>query len=563
MPVPPINIVISGIDKFSRNFGAASKSITRFGKSAERVGRSMTMGLTVPLAIMGASTLKTAADFETSMNRVQNLTKATEAQMSQMSRTARELGATTQFTASEAAGAMGFLGMAGFEANKIIGAMPGTLQLAAAAQMDLAQAADIASNIMTPFNMKAEEMVRVSDVLTETFQSTNTSMEQLAEAMVYVAPIASSAGVAFEETSAAIGLLGNAGIQASMAGTTLRKAISSIIKPTSEAKKVFQKLNIPKNQLIDAEGNVRSLATVIEALEKSGASTADIMAIFGQRAGPGMAALLTQGSKALKDMTEQVEDSSGAAKKAADVNMKGLNGQLKKLRSAFEELQLAIADSGLLEWATRFVGKLTVMVRKLSQLNPTILKMATIFGMVLAAIGPILIIVGKIAIAIGAIGPVVAKLGVAFGAIKVAVIAVASAIGVLGALIIAAVGIWAYNIYQIKQGWSEVVSVFTDWNHALETAKIMIADIGYSLGRLVLPKFLEKKFGLDQESVEGRRYEKRMANRDKILADMRSRDSKVSATMSFDNVPRGARIIERKGVDDINMQYGMNFAGGL
>jgi len=383
-------------NKMQRNYGAISQSITNVGQKF--------MVATAAIVGFGAMAVKTAADFERAMNRVGAVSGATEEQLAALTDQAKELGRTTQFSASQAADAMGFLAMAGFEVNDIMGAMPSTLQLAASAQMDLAQAADITSNILTGYRMTVEELEHANDVLVKTFISTNTNLAQLGEAMKYAAPIAASAGIQFEEASAAIGLMGNAGIQASLAGTSLRGAIVRLLTPGGEAASVMEELGL---QVLDATGNLLPLVDIVEQLERSGATTADMMTIFGLRAGPAFAALVSQGSVALRELIVELENSGGTAERIAEKQMEGLHGQLLKLKSAFEGFMIALADSGLIQWVTDTATKITEWVSAMAKYDKQTLKTIIVVGALVAAIGPLLIILGQIIMIAPAVGTAV------------------------------------------------------------------------------------------------------------------------------------------------------------
>ena len=194
-------------------------------------------------------------------------------------------------------------------------------------KIDLARSADIASNILTGFGLDVKELDMAVDVLVKTFTSANTDLSQLGEAFKMVAPIAASAGLSFTETSAALGLLGNAGIQASLAGTSLRASIAALLSPSSAAAAVMDRLGV---SALDTEGNLKTLTDIVEQLEKSGATTADMLTIFGKRAGPAMAALVSQGSKALKELDETLQAAGGTAKEIADKQLEGFKGQMIK-----------------------------------------------------------------------------------------------------------------------------------------------------------------------------------------------------------------------------------------
>ncbi len=396
-------------------------TLERTGRNMQRIGRNMSMYVTAPIVAFGALALRTAGNFEASMNRVAAISQATGDQLQHLERQARELGSTTQFSASEAADAMSFLAMAGFEVNQIMTAMPSVLNLAAAAQLDMASSADIVSNIMQGFGMQAGEVENAVDVLAASFTRSNTDLVQLGQAMKLVGPVASSFGIQFEETAAAVGFLSDAGLQASMAGTGLRRILSTLAKDA-------EKLGI---QTFDSAGKMRPLADMLEDLEKMGLSAAESMEIFGQRGGPALQVLLSRGGDALRQMTGELQDVGGTAQRIAEQQMEGLNGSLKELRSAFEELQLAIAKSGLLDFATNLAKKLTDFTRTLSSLNPETLRFATGLAGIAAAIGPILIalgfftktilpalITGLTTLRTAALGPLGIALMVVYGAFK-------------------------------------------------------------------------------------------------------------------------------------------------
>lgn len=211
---------------------------------------------------------------------------------------------------------MGFLAMAGFEANEIIEAMPATLDLAAAGMVSLGDTADIVSNIMSGFGIEAENLGEVSDILTATFTSSNTSLQQLGEAMSYAAPIAQSMGVSIEKSAAAVGIISNAGIQASRAGTTLARALTVLATETD-------KLGV---NVRNAEGDLLELPEILRRIEEAGISSEEILATFGQRAGPGMQVLLAAGSDELRNYTQELSNAGGIAKDVAETQMEGLNG---------------------------------------------------------------------------------------------------------------------------------------------------------------------------------------------------------------------------------------------
>ena len=465
------------------------RTLKKTGAKLQSVGASMTKSLTLPIAGMGAGILKMAGDFEKGMNKVAALSGTTGQTFTDLRDQAKELGATTKFSASQAADAMGFLAMAGFEAEEIMGAMPATLSLAAAANLELGESADVVSNILTGYGMTADETAGAVDVLTKAFTSNNTNLTQLGGAMKFVGPVAKSAGVAFEETAAAIGLLGNAGIQGEMAGTALRGAIVRMLSPTKKAAGIARNLGL---EFLDASGNLKPLTEILDDLGKSSANTADMMEMFGLRAGPAMLALVDQGAPALKAMTSELENSAGWADKVAGTMQQGLTGSLIQLKSAAEGLAIAIADTGLLEWATGAVSAVTSFVRGLNETNPEILKWGTIIAGMTAAVGPALLALGMLSSGLGAgaavgagpllaIGAAVAAIGASLAFVDLA--SVRDAIVSQIADIRARFEEWRGNngelIDNLKSKWEELKTTASE---SFEKLRAVVADTLAKIG---------------------------------------------------------------------------------
>lgn len=409
-----IEFTIKGIDQFSDTFKEVGKSlkgvegkVKSFENMSMSLGKTMTTGVTLPIAGMGAAILAVAGDFEKSMKRVQAVSGASAEQFEQLSQLAQEMGSTTRFSASESADAMTFLAQAGFDTTEIMGALPGVLQLAASAGVDLARSADIASNVLTGFGFEVEELSRVNDVLVKGMTSSNTNLEQLGQAMQEVGPIAASAGAEFELTVAALGKLSDAGIQGGKAGTSLRNALSRLLDPTKAVQETLNELGI---EVTNAQGRLLPLDQIIQQLEPHAENTAAIIRIFGQEAGPGMAALASQGSESLVELADKLRNSTGEAARIAGQQSEGFNASLTSMRSALEGLAIAIANSGFLEFATKMVEKVTGIIRVMAGLPDPVLQAGTVIAATLGAGGPVLIAISVLSKAIrgliAATGPI-------------------------------------------------------------------------------------------------------------------------------------------------------------
>ena len=431
----------ANIAKFERDMGKAAKQLgrvqrnfERFGTRASAAGRSLSIGLTAPLVAVGALAAKSFLSFEQGMNKVAAVSGATEAEMAELTAIAKDLGATTSFSAAQAAEGLGFLAQAGFDATEAGRALPGVLQLAAAGGIQLAEAADIATNVLAGYGLEVDQLARVNDVLAKASSSANTDVLQLGQAFKFAGPVASSAGVSFETSGAAMALMGNAGIQAEMAGTALRGAITKLVNPSGEAAAAIAELEI---SVTDATGRLLPFDQIIEQLEPHADKTGKIMQIFGQRAGPAMSALISQGADALREMTTALEQSGGTAQEIADKKLAGLTGAWTKLKSATEGVLIEIGDrlSPVLErLAAILTDRILPAVRgaldAFDRLSPGIKTAAVVGAGFAVALGPVLIATGGIVSVLTPLLPILAKsaLLMKLGAVAVGVLKTAFAV---------------------------------------------------------------------------------------------------------------------------------------
>ena len=411
--------------QYKRGLSTAESNLKSFGSRAQRIGGTLTRSLSAPLAALGGGIIAVTANFEGSMNRVLGITQATGEEFDQLSKLARDLGETTQFSASQAADGMGFLAQAGFEVNEIMDALPGTLELAAAGQLSLAEAADLASNVLTGFGLEAEEIGRVNDVLAKAATTTNTNVRQLGEGFSFVAPVAAGLGVSVEEAGAAMGILSNAGIQATRAGTGLRRILTTLVNESDD-------LGI---SVTEADGSLRPFADIMEDLEATGLDTADMLEIFGDRGGPAISALLAEGSDALRDLQSELENAGGTAADLAETQMQGLPGAFRELRSAIEGAAIGIGEAGLADLVENIADMITNAVREFNALDDDTKNLIVTIGALATALGPLVTVLGFVATGVGAIlspvGLLVAALGFTVGGLAYMVIENTAAFGKL------------------------------------------------------------------------------------------------------------------------------------
>ena len=331
--------------------GKIGKAISKIGSIASKglkVAATAVTGTATALGGVATAAIKVGSDFEAQMSRVQAISGATGKELEELRSQAVELGADTSFSASEAAQGMENLAAAGFETNEIMDAMPGLLDLAAASGEDLASSSDIAASTLRGFGLAASEAGHVADVLAENANRTNSSVADTGEAMKYIAPLARAAGISMEETAAAIGIMANAGIQGSQAGTTLRGALSRLSKPTADMQQAMNELGI---EFYDSEGKMLSLADQVGILKSAMEGMTDeqknnyLVTLYGQEALSGMLALINEGPDSLASLTAAYEECDGSAQTAAATMQDNLKGAVEELSGSAESLGIVFYDS--------------------------------------------------------------------------------------------------------------------------------------------------------------------------------------------------------------------------
>lgn len=337
------------------NVGRYKQSLMGLGTTFQNVAGIIGVGLGLDAIRNGmVEVFNISKDFEAQVSKSFSLlTDVTEAQKQALRDLAIEQGKTTEFTAEESAQAIEFLAMAGYNADQIMSALPATLQLASAGSLELGRAADIASNILSGFRLEAEETQRVVDTSAFVTANFNTNMEELGEAMKYLAPISAALKVPIEEASTVVGALANNGLKGGEATRSLTSAFGRLAKPTRKMREAMKALNV---DFFDSNGNFVGIADTIGILENrfegmtDKQKIANIQTIFGAEATKQITALLgfqkeamidgervtLQGAEALRFFTKEAEGASGAAATMSEARLDNLQGDLLKLRSAIE-----------------------------------------------------------------------------------------------------------------------------------------------------------------------------------------------------------------------------------
>ncbi|PZM62244.1 phage tail tape measure protein [Paenibacillus dendritiformis] len=318
----------------------ATRPLRMIGRMISSTAGMLGVGLTVGAVAFGlGGMIQTAAKFEQSMANVRAVTNASVQEFASLNQRAKELGASMPFTASQVADAMGYLGMAGFTTQQILDGIGPTLLLASAGQMDLAESADIASNVLSGMRMEVSQLERVVDVMARTAATSNTNISQLGGALSYAAPAAADAGVSIEQVSAAIGVLSSSGIQGERAGTAMRMMLLQLNNASSPAAKKLKEMGL---NLWDAQGAFKGIIPFMEQVESKGLRLADVANTFGTETAGAASILLNMGSSGFEAYVQQLENAQGAAELMASIQEDTLLGSVRKLSSAWEGISISL-----------------------------------------------------------------------------------------------------------------------------------------------------------------------------------------------------------------------------
>ncbi len=404
----------------TRGLDKSKKSVKQFGASMQRVGRNLTLKVTAPLAALGFTSVKAAAAFEVSMSRVAALTQETGKALQKLENLALSLGETTVFTASQSAEAMAEFALAGFNTEKIMSSMAATLDLAAAAQIGVREAASITTGILGGMGIQAKDLGGAVDIMTQAFITARTDLPMLGEGLKVVGPLARSAGIGFRQVVSSLQALANAGFQGAEGGTILRNFLLIIAGTTPVVKKKIAELGV---EVKDVGGGFRDLSDIVgqfnNALGQLGPvdKLAKLGEIFGRKQAAGVGSLLNTGEEAMRGFNDRLKDLGDVSGDIARIQLDNLTGSITKLLSAIEGLQIRVGKiiSGPLRSLVDKVKSATAWFGNLSK--STKITIITIAG-IAAAIGPVVFIVGSLITGIGKLIVVatgIAKIGVMFG----------------------------------------------------------------------------------------------------------------------------------------------------
>ena len=312
-------------------------------------------------AAIYAGPVKKAAEFQSQMSTVKAISNASAGDMEKLQKKAEEMGRSTAFTATEAGEAMEYMAMAGWKTEDMLGGIEGIMNLASASGEELGAVSDIVTDALTAFGLSASDAGHFSDVLAQASSNANTDVSKMGATFQKVAPVAGALGYSVEDMSLGIGLMANASIKAEVAGTSLKTALANMAKPTKQQAEYMDKYGI---SLTKSDGTMKSFGEVVENLrgslgglseqEKIAAATA----VFGKESMSGMLAIINASETDYNKLTEAVYNCDGAAKQMAETKLDNFEGQVIKMKSAWDALQVSLGQM-LLPTLQNLAGKAT------------------------------------------------------------------------------------------------------------------------------------------------------------------------------------------------------------
>ena len=448
-----------------QKISATGEKLQTVGSNIESAGKNL-LPVTGAVTALGTAAVKTAADFDTAMSQVAAVSGATGSDLDALRDKAREMGAKTKFSASEAAEAMNYMAMAGWKTTDMLGGIEGIMNLAAASGEDLATTSDIVTDALTAFGLSADDSGHFADVLAAASSNANTNVSMMGETFKYCAPIAGALGFSVEDTAEAIGLMANAGIKSSQAGTSLRTIMNNL---TGEVKICGSSIGEVTIATTNADGSMRGLSDILAdcRVAFSGLSDSEKAAaaetLVGKNAMSGFLALMNAGEADINKLSGAIANCDGKSAEMAATMQDNLAGQLQILKSQLEELAISFGE--LLMPAIRtIVGWIQQFVDWLNGMDEGTKKVIMTVALLAAALGPVLIVIGKVISAVGTIMTIVPKIaGVinvvkgAFAALNATMLAnpIFLIIAAIAALIAAFIYLWN-NCEGFRQFWIDL-----------------------------------------------------------------------------------------------------------
>lgn len=470
---------------------ALGEKFKQIGGKMTAVGKGLSTYVTAPLVGVAAASVKVGSDFDTAMSQVAATSGKTVDEIGELRDFAKEMGSTTAFSATQAAEGLNYMALAGYDAETSMKMLPTVLNLAAAGAMELGAASDMVTDAQTALGLSTEETTTMVDQMAKASSQSNTSVEQLGEAILKIGPTARTMAGGTEELTQVLGLLADNGIKGSEAGTHLRNILLSL--NTDKVKDAFHEMGV---EIYDAEGNMRSLSDIFPELSQAmdgltnEEKTGMLAKLFNKTDLSSINSLLGTSAERWEELGIAIGDSTGAAGEMAETQLDNMQGSLTLLKSALEGAGIAISDV-LAPYIRKLADFANMLVSKFNELSPAAQKIIVGIGAVVAALGPLLVIGGMIMTWVGTLLPMLPTIGTALAGISAPIAAVVAGIAALVAAFAIAYKNSSSFRSAVGENGSMLVSTFTPVvQSAVKMVKQLwkiIVDTATSVGNTLAP----------------------------------------------------------------------------
>lgn len=463
-----------------------AKNATAAADVLDDVGTKLTK-VSAVIAGLGTAAVKVTADFDSQMSTVRAISGATGDEFDALRGKAIEMGSSTAFSASEAGEAMEYMAMAGWTTEDMLAGISGVMAAAAASGEDLSTTSDILTDSLTAFGKSAQDSAHFADVLVAAGNNANTSVSMMGETFKYAGAVCGTLGISVEDAAIATGLMGNAGIKASQAGTALRAGLTNLVKPSKQAAEAMEAYGVSiattDDGSVDFMATMKGLRQTLGGLESTEQAAA-IAAIFGKEAMAGWSAIVNASEGDFTDLTNAIYNCEGAAQEAADIKLDNLSGQITILKSTLEGIAIQIGDI-LMPTVRNIVGTIQEWATKFSEADDSTKRMIVTIGAVVAAIGPAMLVASKILKTIISVHDTFVKLTPVVKAVMGALGGLVSPVGVvvmaITALVAAIIYLWNTN-EEFRTAITNIWTSITTWlSDTLNTIKTTFTNIWTSV----------------------------------------------------------------------------------